>query len=339
MDAACHSTTVTDHREPTASPRRRHACLWKQATSIGFWWRSRRQVAQQLGVPDSSFRDCLRQHQRRCQESRFPRSFVEFCQSPEGLDFLHRQLVALHLVFGQANDCGLRNLCRFLELSGLDEFLPASYGAQQAFAAGLETALCESGQEEEQRLLVAMPHREISLVEDETFHPQICLVAIEPVSDFLLLEQYAPKRDAETWNRCLDERLAGWSVTVCQVTSDEASALIAHTQQHLGAHHSPDLFHVQQDTVRAVSFSLAGQTRSAYEALAKAQRQVVQRQAELAACQEQCPESAAAVERQSDEAVAGADQARQRLATSSEAVPAWRGTTASCRCGIMDCTA
>ena len=41
---------------------------------------------------------------------------------------------------------------------------------------------------------------------------------VEPVSNYLLLEQYSPQRDAETWNRVLDERLAGWSVTVCQVT-------------------------------------------------------------------------------------------------------------------------
>ncbi len=46
--------------------------------------------------------------------------------------------VAIHLVFGQANDGGLRALSSFLKLSGLDEFLPASYGALQAFAAGRE---------------------------------------------------------------------------------------------------------------------------------------------------------------------------------------------------------
>lgn len=109
-----------------------------------------------------------------------------------------------------------------------------------------------------------MPPREISLCEDETFHPQICLVAIEPVSNFLLLEQYAPQRDTATWTQCLDERLAGWSVTVCQVTSDEAKALIAHAEQALGAHHSPDLFHVQQDLVHATSLALAGQTARAH---------------------------------------------------------------------------
>ena len=110
--------------------------------------------------------------------------------------------------YAKANDCGLRSIGWFLELSGLDEFLPASYGAQQDFAARLETALAEFGEQEEQRLAAEMPPRQITVCEDETFHPQICLVAIEPVSNFLLLQQYAPKRDAETWNVCLDERLA-----------------------------------------------------------------------------------------------------------------------------------
>jgi hypothetical protein len=136
-----------------------------------------------------------------------------------------------------------------------------------------------------------MPQQQISLCEDETFHPQICLVAIEPVSNYLLLEEYSPKRDAETWNQALDERLAGWSVTVWQVTSDEAKALIAHAEKHLGAQHSPDLFHVQHETVQATGLALAGQTRRAHQAVAAAQQQTAARHAELTACQQQCPQS------------------------------------------------
>jgi len=48
------------------------------------------------------------------------------------------------------------------------------------------------------------------------------LVGIEPVSNFILLEQYAERRDADTWDCCLDERLTSLPVTVLQVTSDEA---------------------------------------------------------------------------------------------------------------------
>jgi hypothetical protein len=222
----------------------------------------------------------------------------------------------LHLVFAEANDCGLRSIGWFLELSGLDEFLPASYGAQQDFAARLEKLLAEFSEQEEQRLAAQMPPRQITVCEDETFHPQICLVAIEPDSNFLLLEQYAPRRDAETWNACLDERLADWPVTVCQVTSDQASALITHTQQHLGAHHSPDLFHVQHDTVQASSVALAGQTRRAHEAAAAATQQTEQRQQELAACQQQCPQSSSVgeLQQQLDQTLAAEAEARQQLA-------------------------
>lgn len=314
VDADQQCTRQQANRESGAT-RRNHARILEQAGKIGFWWQSHHQVAQRLGVPDSSFRYCCRQHQQRSQQSRFPQPFFEFCESIPGLEFLHRLLVALHLVFAEANDCGLRSIGWFLELSGLDEFLPASYGAQQDFAARLETALAEFGEQEEQRLAAQMPPRQITVCEDETFHPQICLVAIEPVSDFLLLEQYAPRRDAETWNACLDERLADWPVTVCQVTSDQASALIAHTQQHLGAHHSPDLFHVQHDTVQATSLALAGQTRRAHEAAIAATQQTDQRQQELAACQQQCPQSSGVVElqQQLDQALTAEAEIRQQV--------------------------
>jgi len=316
MDASSQSTFQKPGREPGDSPRLRQARIVEQAEQIGFWWRSRRQVARQLGVPDSSFRYCLREHQDRCRESRTSPALVRFCESPEGLAFLHRLQAALHLVFVQSNDCGLRSVGWFLRLAGLEEFLPASYGAQQAVAAEMETLLAEFGREEDQRLAMQMPHREISLCEDETFHPQICLVAIEPVSDFLLLEQYAPQRDAETWNRCLDERLAGWSVTVIQVASDEAKALIAHAEGHLGAHHSPDLFHVQQDLVHATSLALAGQTRRAHQAATDAQQLTAQRRAELTACQEQCPQSShpTVLQQQVDQAEVEEVEKRQRLA-------------------------
>lgn len=316
MDASYQFTAQERGRKLGGSRRVRQAQIVAQAERIGFWWRSRRQVARELGVADSSFRHCLQQHQQRCQAGRFSRRVVAFCESPDGLEFLQGLFVALHLVFVQANDAGLRNVSWFLRLSGLDEFLPASYGVQQAFAAQMETALAEFGREEEQRLAAQMPPQQMSLCEDETFHPQICLVAIEPVSNYLLLEEYSPKRDAETWNQVLDERLAEWPVTVCQVTSDEAKALVAHAEKHLGAQHSPDLFHVQHETVQATGLALAGQTRRAHQAVADAQPQTAARRAELAACQQQCPQSmhVAEVQRQVEQAVAAEAEARQQLA-------------------------
>jgi hypothetical protein len=157
-----------------------------------------------------------------------------FFESPHGLAFLHHLLCALHLVVGQANDGGIRNICWLLELCQLDRFVATSYGAQQAVAANIEKAIQQFGQEERARLAKQMSHREITLCEDETFHPQSCLVAIEPVSNYLILEEYAAKRDAATWNAAISEAFQPLSVTVTQCVSDQATALISHAQTYLG---------------------------------------------------------------------------------------------------------
>ena len=235
-------------------------CL-DQAHQLGACGSCESEIASCLGVPESTLRAWLKQHQELRRNPTWSPRVVDFFESPSGQCCLHRVLSAVHLVFGQANDAGIRNICSFLELSGLSTFVAASYGAQQRVAENMESLLIEFARQEEPGLAAQMSPRQITLCEDETFHPQICLVAIEPVSNFILLEQYQPARDAETWNRCLDERLAGLPITVCQVTSDLAKALVAHAEVHLGAHHSPDLFHVQYDTVRATSFPLASQTR------------------------------------------------------------------------------
>ena len=56
---------------------------------------------------------------------------------------------------------------------------------------------------------MGMALRQVTVCEDETFHPGICLVALEPVSNFILLEQYAEDRSAATWTQALDAAMAG----------------------------------------------------------------------------------------------------------------------------------
>jgi len=254
-------------------------------------WTSRSQIARELDVPNSTLQAWLQQRQARLANSDHRREVVQFFENSAGLAFLHQLLTAGHLIFVQGSNCGIRNFCQFLELSGLNEFVAASYGAQQAVAEEMESLLSDFGEQEDSRLATQMPAREISLAEDETFHPQICLVAMDLVSNFILVEQYETKRDAPTWNRCLDERLASLPITVCQVVSDEAKALIAHTQVHLGVHHSPDLFHVQQETTKATSAALARQTQRAQEAWEETQQQGNLVREELAACRAQCAQS------------------------------------------------
>jgi len=290
MDATHHCTEFSCPQERTPYSRRFVAEKLDQFAKLDSPWNSRREIARQIDVSDRTLYRWIDRSRSAVRSSSWPDDVARFFQTPAGLDFLHGLVTTAHLVFVQANDCGIRSLCWFLELSGLDEFVSSSYGAQQAVAEEMESLLVTFGQEEDQRLATPMPAREISLCEDETFHPQICLVAIEPVSNFLLLEQYQPQRDAVTWNQCLDERLAGLPITVFQVTSDQSKALIAHTESHLGAHHSPDLFHVQQDTVRATSLALCSQTQAAIKELDKTRQKTADLRAERDACREQCPQ-------------------------------------------------
>jgi PAS domain-containing protein len=109
--------------------------------------------------------------------------------------------------------------------------------------------------------------------EDETFHPEVCLVGLEPVSNFILLEQYAKDRTAATWTQALTAALEGLAVEVIQGTSDEGKGLVSHVQSALGAHHSPDLFHVQHEVVKATSLPLARQVKQAEAAVAQARGQ------------------------------------------------------------------
>lgn len=249
-------------------------------------WTSRRRIAGELNVPPRTLNYWIHREWSLINNSSWPERTVRFFESPEGTEVLHRLMTAAHLVFVEATDCGLRNLSWFLELSHLNEFVASSYGAQQAVAAEVESLLIRFGQEEDTRLAAHMPAREITLCEDETFHPQICLVAIEPVSDFIVVEQYQPQRDALTWEQCVGAKLDALPVTVYQVTSDAAKALIAHAETYLGAHHSPDLFHVQHDTVKATGGALASQTQAAARELEKRQEKTAAWRAKGDSCRE-----------------------------------------------------
>ncbi len=122
------------------------------------------------------------------------------------------------------------------------------------------------GQMTGRRLASKMPSRKITLCQDETFHPEICLVGIEPVSDFIVLETYAKQRDAKTWDAEVTQALAGLPVEVIQSTSDEGRGLLAPVREGLGAHHSPDLFHPQREIGKGLFPRLNAALRRAHRA-------------------------------------------------------------------------
>src|SRR5215471_16929299 len=96
-----------------------------------------------------------------------------------------------------------------------------------------------------------------------------------PMNDFSnsLLEQLAQGRDQDTWHALMAPVLAQLNCEVIQSTSDEAPGLVAYVEHQLGAHHSPDLFHVQHELSRAVCAPLATKERAAHKALTEAKEQ------------------------------------------------------------------
>src|SRR5262249_37292167 len=116
-----------------------------------------------------------------------------------------------------------------------------------------------------------MPKRDIALVPDENFHSHSpCLVAIEPVSNFILVEQYSERRDAASWTEAINAATADLPVTVRLLGSDEARGLICCAQNGLQAEHLPELFHGQRDLARPFFAALARQKEAAEKDLQQA---------------------------------------------------------------------
>jgi hypothetical protein len=202
---------------------------------------------------------------------------IEFFESPSGTAFMHRLALGAHFVMTMMGSCSVRQVCQFFELTGLDRFIASSYGAQHKVSVEIEQAIVEFGQEEKCRLADGMPHKEITVCEDETFHPETCLVAIEPVSNFIILEKYADSRKASEWTQCLEEASKDLPVEIVQSTSDEGTGILHHVKKDIGAHHSPDVFHVQHEVVKGTSAPLSRKTKKAEIDLEKATEQLNQR--------------------------------------------------------------
>ena len=246
-----------------------------------------RQVAADLGLARSTLQDWCKP----VPVGAAPAALAAFVASPQGVQWLHRLVLAAHFAITLKGGAGVRVVCEFLELSGLSAFVGAAYGSQYALNVALEEAVGAVGREQRAALAAGMAHRSVTVCEDETFHPQICLVALEPVSGFILLEQYAADRTAATWTQALQAALVGLNVTVIQGTSDEATALRRHVEVDLGAHHSPDLFHGQHEVSKATGLHLARQVRQAAATVAVAQTRWEGERAAAQAYEAQSPRS------------------------------------------------
>jgi hypothetical protein len=237
---------------------------------------SQRQFAQERKLPRTTLQYWL---SRKAAIDANP-AVIAFFESPVGLAFLHRLVIAAHLTFTQVGPCGIRLICQFLELSKLDCFVAASYGSQQQVSRKMEAEIGEFGKQERTRLAAGMTPKKISACEDETFHPETCLVAIEPASNFILAEKYAKHRDAATWNEAIKQATEGLAVEIVQSCSDEATGILRHVREELGAHHSPDLFHAQQELHKATSLALKSQVSQASQEVEDAGKWVLEAEEE-----------------------------------------------------------
>jgi len=92
---------------------------------------------------------------------------AEFFQRGPGLAFLHRLVMAFHLVCVEVGACGIRLVCLLRNLTGLDRFVAASYGAQQQVNREVEQAIVAYRHDETARLAKDMPRKDLTLTQDE----------------------------------------------------------------------------------------------------------------------------------------------------------------------------
>jgi hypothetical protein len=138
-------------------------------------------VAKELGVPRTTM-----QRRRQAATEASP-GVVAFFESPAGVEVLHRLVLGAHFVITLLGSGGVRLVCQFLEFTGLATFVAASYGARQRLNMALEEAAVGYAQTQREALAEGMPPRKITVCEDEPFHPAICLVGLEAMSNFILL--------------------------------------------------------------------------------------------------------------------------------------------------------
>src|SRR5207249_11822684 len=200
--------------------RTRRAALFDQYRELQAQGLSLRQAAKALDVPRSTlqawraYQDSLDEHP----------AVVAFFHSVPGLAFLHRLVLGIHLVCTEVGACGIRLVCLLVQLTGLDRFVAASYGAQHQVNRQVEEAIVAYRHEESARLAQDMPTKDLTVAQDETFTGGLCLVAIDPKSNYIVLEQAASARDHDTWHAHMEQALSGLKCHIIQSTSDEAPA-------------------------------------------------------------------------------------------------------------------
>ena len=242
---------------------------FQQLTSLKRNQMSERQAAALLEVPFSTM------HSWKIQENNqeIDLELTKFISTPAGQIFLNRLLFSVHMAIRYGHG-GIRGLQEFLQLSQLNKFVASSIGALHAFVARSEEHILTFGANQEILLAQNLKQRKITAALDEMYrghHP--CLVAIEIISGYILLEKFTDNRTKETWVNELKPKLEKLDVQLDQVVSDLCGGIRACSKE-LGAVHIPDIFHGQQEITKATSAPLSSQEKAFKIALDDAEKKL-----------------------------------------------------------------
>ena len=164
-----------------------------------------------------------------------------FFATPTGSVLLCR--IAVAIMYN--NKCGASGICgaqECLRHAGLDKYVATSSGVLQNFWMRCQDCILSFGKQWEEKLAEKMSTRKITVILDEMFRKkQPCLVAIEAMSNYILLEKFTEDRTAETWRKELENAIEDLPVTVGQITSDLCGTIRSLANEY-GATHSPDIF-------------------------------------------------------------------------------------------------
>jgi hypothetical protein len=243
------------HRLPSVISRKVVAC--QELLNVEHKKLSARKAAELLNVPNSTMQSWIQQ----INSDKLLSDLAKFLSTPTGSDFLQRSIITVMKLL-KCGPSGIRGMQEYLRNTGLAHFVASSEGALQNFWSRCEDYILNFGEREEKRLAKGMEHRKITVALDEMFRKgRPCLVAIEAVSNYILLEKFTEDRKADTWQKEITERLKEIPVEIGQVVSDLCGAIRACTEA-LGAKHIPELFHAQHEISKATSAALVSQERA-----------------------------------------------------------------------------
>ena len=261
---ADHAPHTTTHLKPQHPRAEIALALAQQQTADGSEPPSLRETARAANIPESTLRFW---HERVSRLVAFEPETIAFLESPAGVRFLHRLLVALLLVLGLMGGSGPSLLRLFLQLIGLDTLVACSDTTRMK---ELLAAVGKWGERAQQELAATMPLRQLSLGVDETFFANMVLVAVDMVSGYIPLEKSSGQRDAQTWNEQIQASLAGLKVELVQIVGDGATALRKLAEDLLGVPKVDDLWHGQNAITRGTMGPLAAKVEQAAHLLATA---------------------------------------------------------------------